>query len=160
MRLLDRKTIYDTSITMDDNCLIEIDMGKRYEVSLAKRFSRLNKDNELLDLLQTFNSRITKVDTDVQQYIVDYDYFKDFDGNQSRLGFSSLSTGERLFTICFIANKLKEHIIVCREITQLDMPHLRMFFKLWANSRYIDVIIPSNLMEFQIKELYKRYREK
>lgn len=158
MKIFDKEALYDVQLTMKENCLIEIDMGKRFEVSLAKKFSKLSIDTQLLELLKTFNNKIIDVDTSVQQYIIDYDYFEDFGNGKSRLGFSSLSTGERLFVICFMANKLKLHVTVCREIAQLDIRHLKMFFELWANSKYIDVIIPSNLIEFQVKEIYNRVR--
>lgn len=78
------------------NCLLEIDIGSWFVSDLCDRFYPLGKDQGLLQLLQTFNSSIKSVDTEVQQYVVNYR------GTPRRLGFSRLSTGEKLFPVKFI----------------------------------------------------------
>lgn len=143
-----------TAIGKENGVLLEIDMERDFEISLADKFCKLNKDIGLLTLLQTFNSNIIEIDSEVQQYKVNYG------GEVRRLGFSRLSSGERLYAICYMAHETKTHIIVCEELAQLDMKHMRLFFKLWGNSKYIDIIKPNGLNGETIVKLYNYSREK
>ena len=155
MKILDTSTLYDPTITSRNNAFIEIDLLNSNGKRIVKQFSRLGKDQQLLHILRTFNKHIVGVDTKKFEYTVDYNY----DTKRSEeidISLGDLSTGEKLFSLCFMANELKYPMIVCREVGQLDMQHYKLFFKLWGNSDYIDVIIPNDLYSVLINTLYKK----
>ncbi len=105
------------------------------ELRILDKFSLLNLDNELLKVLKTFNKQIINVNTKTSQYTID------FYGEQKILGLHRLSSGEKLFVICFAADKTKTPIIVQNELEQLDLKHIKMFFELWSNSYYINISV-------------------
>lgn len=132
-----------------DNLLERIDMEGEFETDLCDKFSKLKLDGSLLEILKTFNEHIIYIDTEVQQYMIEKD------GKKHRLGFSRLSTGERIFVVSFMADKTKTKIILYNELGQLDLRHIKMFFKLWINSDYVDIIIPNGVNGYYIKRLYE-----
>lgn len=152
MKVLPEEMQYDMKIAIKPHCLLEIDMSGRHEVMIQDDFwkkTKGTKDNKLTKILQTFNENIVSVDSEAQQYKVRLK-----NGEIRRLSFNRLSTAEKLFIICYMANELEKNVIVCRELQELDMPHFKLFFQFWANSPYIDIIIPTNLVEVIIKTLY------
>ena len=77
------------------------------------------------------------------------------DRKKHRVGFNRHSTGERIFVVSFMADKTKTKIILYNELGQLDLRHIKMFFKLWINSDYVDIIIPNGVNGYYIKRLYE-----
>ena len=156
MNIMSCESLYDTGITMQENTLITVNLGNPTEQKLIEDYSTLGKDDELLEILRTFNNSILAVNTKRKTYTVNFDYF-DRSKHICEIPFSSLSTGERLFTICHMAHTLKRKIVVCSELGQLDMPQYRLMFKYWGKSPFIDIIIPNDQFEFIITQAYEKY---
>lgn len=158
MKILDQAEIYNTSLTLLSSTLLKIDFGNTFERELTRKFSLLGKDKELLKILRTFNEDILAVNTSEQLYTVKEDYFNKSVKN-AKIHLSNLSTGERVFAICYMAQCTKTKITICHDFGQLDMPHYKLFFKYWAKCPYIDIIIVNERIGFIATKLYNREME-
>lgn len=150
MKILNWKSKYDLELLDRDDTLLTINFNRPFESTLARKYSKLpNSNEELLNLLQTFNPAIASVN------LANYEYTIPTHVDEP-LKLTDLSSGERLLTVCLMADRTKEHITVCNEIASLDMSHFRLLFKLFCNSPYIDVICPNDLFHDTLNALYKR----
>lgn len=154
MELFSYKKKKSRSLAFEENVLFEIDFDGDYERSITDKFGE-NPDNnkELLKLLKEFNRHIVEVDASVQQYVLS---FKD---KKKRLGFSRFSTSERLFVLCFMAHTIEKKVVVCREIAELDLKRYKLFFKLFAESDYIDIICPNDYILDLLMDIYEEAKE-
>lgn len=132
------------------NYFPSIDFMTSKVIKLLDMFSALNLDNEVLTLLKTFNKHISEFSSKDKIYKVD------INGETISLGFDSLSSGERLFVLCYIVHSLQIVTLFQNEYDQLDAPHIRLFYKLWANSQYINIVSNKSLKVRYGNELIKR----
>lgn len=133
---------------------LKIDFNDRYIRNITKEFGKLEENNKkLLELLQSFNKHIVDVAASRQQYTVF------LDGEEEVLSFASLSTGERLLAACFMAHTIKQKITVCYELAELDFEKYKLFFRLFHNSSYVDIIQPADYLEDLIEAFYKKAQE-
>ncbi len=118
-----------------------IDMSSRAVRILVKDFYKMGLDDEVLKLLQTFNKSIVAFDSEAEQYKVSYK------GEVHRLGLHRLSTGEKVFVISYIVDKVKTHIAIGRSFGEISLPYVQSFFNLWKDSPYIDVVVSDGMRQ-------------
>lgn len=145
----------DTSFVLQEQVILQARFVKPYELNIARTFSRLNLDAELLNLISTFNKHIISIDSRLMQYKVEEDYYSK--EKNWTLPFTQLSTSERLFALCFMADKAKMQLTVGDDIASLDMMHHKNFISLWGDSKYINVIDPQGMGGFIFNKLYSKH---
>lgn len=118
-------------------------------VKMTSIFSELNLDDEVLKLLKTFNKHIIVFNSRDRVYKVKTK-------EEITLGFDSLSSGERLFVLCYMVDRLQILTLFQNEYDQLDAPHIRLFYKLWSKSPYINIVSNKPLKVSYGNELVNR----
>ncbi|MBR1455148.1 MAG: hypothetical protein IJ593_11000 [Lachnospiraceae bacterium] len=119
--------------------------------SIVRQFAKLGKDDEVLELLKIFNENIVEFNSNEQTYTVRLN-------NVDRiLPLNSLSTGERLFVLCKIADETKNKIVIQNDITQLDNDRINDFFRIWGKSEYVNVSIINSSYKPKYTKLLERY---
>ncbi len=94
--------------------------------------------NEVVSLLNEINDQnIQSMNLEKMEYI----------HRDQKLGFDKLSRAERVFLIAYIADKKKKNIYLHTDITQLTKKTLKLFFKKFYNSEYVNVVYDSALSD-------------
>lgn len=148
MQIVHRKEIYKL---VDSGLYFQnINMIGRQELSIVDQFRQLYQTDEILKILQTFNTRIIEINLESRLYIVN------MDERRVRVTLDCLSSGERLFMLCYMADKLNISIVVHNECEQLDLEHIKMLYKLWYTSPYINIVFNKEGMMKSVLRLVGR----
>ncbi len=103
--------------------------------------------NEVVSLLNEINDQnIQSMNLEKMEYI----------HRDQKLGFDKLSRAEGVFLIAYIADKKKKNIYLHTDITQLTKKTLKLFFKKFYNSQYVNVVYDSTLSDAFYNAMIKK----
>lgn len=129
MRFLSEKEI-TASIAMFNYYMPSINIDNNNTKKLVQKIGVNGKDKELLDILNLFGQNIQEIDTS------DYSYIH----LNTKLQFSELSRGEKLFLVSYAAMIANKDIYIQYDIMQLTKTSLRKYYKLFKDCENINII--------------------
>lgn len=122
------------------------------DIRLGKIVIAVNSDREkeLVKILNMINNQ------GILEFNSEYQTYKN---NKGVLPWSRLCTAERIFIVSYFANINKMNICITGAIKELSRDTLHLFFKLFGNSEYVDIMLPyrdeifTEFLRYVIKEV-------
>lgn len=149
MIIHDSKKCFDDNFRKQENWLGKITFeGDDLASRLLDKYCQTDVNNqEILEILHSFNKNIIQVDAKAHSYKTF------FDGEIITLNFRNFSSGEKVFVACYLASKLEEKVIVSEGISSLTKYNLERFVEKYRDNDCIEVAPPTKTIEYALKRL-------
>lgn len=118
------------SVAMFNHYMPRIDIDNNNTKKLVQKIGVNGKDGELLKALNVLKQNIQQIDT------TDYSYIH----MNTKLQFSELSRGEKVFLVSYAAMIAKENIYLQYDMMQLTKTSLRKYYELFGKCKHINIV--------------------
>lgn len=137
---------YPSTLVFDNGYIKEIYFADDKVIQIINKVGNTDK-NELLDLLNSINNQgLQDIDIEKMRYKTQNKW----------LGFSCLSSAERIFLIAYLADKSAVKIYLHDDMTSLTKTSLRKFIKAFHNSEYVNIVYSSNISDAYYSEMKRQ----
>ncbi len=118
------------SVVLFSHYMPRIDIDDNSTKKLVQKIGDNGKDEELIKVLNVLGQDIQQINT------MDYSYVH----MNTKLQFSELSRGEKVFLVSYAAMVANEDIYLQYDMMQLTKTSLRKYYELFENCEYINII--------------------
>lgn len=112
----------------------DINLAGREGFEIVRQFATVYHGRQLLPILQAFHKGISDINLQSCHYKMERA------GETLTLPLHCLGPGERLFALCFMADRMDIPIVVQNECEQLEPEQMKQFLARWYKSPNIHVI--------------------